>query len=313
MKKIVLTFTVMLLFLNDSWADGGTIPFTGHDIEIEIDYITYRLFTDSNTALANFPVSHRISESSFYYPKHIEVPETVEYNGESFTVKYVMNREEYTMDYVSVPQSATYLTLYSWSNPKTGGYASYIDTLHIPSLEMWFNLDHLHVPKYNHLLVGDSKEEVTDLMIPSGIGIVNGHNLDYLHLFSITIPDDVTDLGGIDMILELQHIYCYAENPPQLSNFFSAYSSSPFYDEYIGYYKDITLHVPQAYIENYKSARPWNAIANIVPLDKDVDGIGVPNCVPLLPDSAVYDLQGRRLNGKPTKGIYIQNGKKHVK
>ena len=25
-----------------------------------------------------------------------------------------------------------------------------------------------------------------------------------------------------------------------------------------------------------------------------------------------YDLQGRRLNGKPNKGIYIENGKKHV-
>ncbi len=29
-------------------------------------------------------------------------------------------------------------------------------------------------------------------------------------------------------------------------------------------------------------------------------------------DSAIYDLMGRRLNVKPTKGIYIQNGKKYV-
>ena len=25
-----------------------------------------------------------------------------------------------------------------------------------------------------------------------------------------------------------------------------------------------------------------------------------------------FNLQGRRLNGKPNKGIYIENGKKHV-
>ena len=29
-------------------------------------------------------------------------------------------------------------------------------------------------------------------------------------------------------------------------------------------------------------------------------------------DTNLYDLQGRRLNGQPTKGIYIKNGKKHV-
>lgn len=29
-------------------------------------------------------------------------------------------------------------------------------------------------------------------------------------------------------------------------------------------------------------------------------------------DSAIYDLTGRRLNGKPERGIYIQDGKKHL-
>ena len=29
-------------------------------------------------------------------------------------------------------------------------------------------------------------------------------------------------------------------------------------------------------------------------------------------DSAIYDLTGRRLNGKPTKGMYIQGGKKYI-
>ncbi len=30
-------------------------------------------------------------------------------------------------------------------------------------------------------------------------------------------------------------------------------------------------------------------------------------------DNPIHDLQGRRLNGIPQKGIYIQNGKKIVK
>jgi len=29
-------------------------------------------------------------------------------------------------------------------------------------------------------------------------------------------------------------------------------------------------------------------------------------------DQSLYDLQGRRLNGKPQKGVFIQNGKKVV-
>ena len=29
-------------------------------------------------------------------------------------------------------------------------------------------------------------------------------------------------------------------------------------------------------------------------------------------DSAIYDLTGRRLNGKPERGIYIQGGKKYI-
>ena len=28
--------------------------------------------------------------------------------------------------------------------------------------------------------------------------------------------------------------------------------------------------------------------------------------------SGIYDLQGRRLNGKPSKGVYIENGRKVV-
>ena len=278
MEKKMLIFTIMLFFLNDSVADGGVIPYTGHDIEIEVDYVKYTLFAESNTALANFPIRHRIPEStSYYYPKHIEVPETVEYNGEPFTVKYIMYQENCEMDYVSVPKSVTYLYLHTYSDSRNG-YYEYIDTLHIPSFEVWFNLDFLYAPRYKHLLVGDSKEEVTDLTIPSGLGIVKGDYISCLHLFSITIPEDVTDLGRLDVMPELQHIYSYAETPPLLSKFFSASSNSPdqYYEQYIGYYKDITLHVPQAYIENYKSARPWNAIANIVPIE---DGIVFPKAV----------------------------------
>ena len=46
--------------------------------------------------------------------------------------------------------------------------------------------------------------------------------------------------------------------------------------------------------------------------DESVEGTG--SCHTLYPsDIPTYDLQGRQLNAKPQKGIYIENGRKVVK
>ena len=39
---------------------------------------------------------------------------------------------------------------------------------------------------------------------------------------------------------------------------------------------------------------------------------GIDNHSAASSSSLLYDLQGRRLNGKPEKGLYIQNGRKQV-
>ena len=46
----------------------------------------------------------------------------------------------------------------------------------------------------------------------------------------------------------------------------------------------------------------------------DPTGIGslTPDPSPVR-EGSTYDLQGRRLSGKPARGIYIENGKKKVK
>ena len=44
------------------------------------------------------------------------------------------------------------------------------------------------------------------------------------------------------------------------------------------------------------------------------DGIFLPTAQTADPkENPIHDLQGRRLNGIPQKGIYIRNGKKHVR
>ena len=48
----------------------------------------------------------------------------------------------------------------------------------------------------------------------------------------------------------------------------------------------------------------------VLPLEEYIDGIEQVKL--RQPSSISFDLQGRRLNDKPSKGIYIQNGKKVV-
>ena len=44
---------------------------------------------------------------------------------------------------------------------------------------------------------------------------------------------------------------------------------------------------------------------------KEVDSIFAP-CPVIKESNKNYDLQGRRLSGKPSRGVYIENGKKRV-
>jgi hypothetical protein len=48
-------------------------------------------------------------------------------------------------------------------------------------------------------------------------------------------------------------------------------------------------------------------------LTKDlIDGIQPTKLQPVANEGVIYDLSGRRI-AKPTKGIYIMNGKKYIK
>ena len=40
---------------------------------------------------------------------------------------------------------------------------------------------------------------------------------------------------------------------------------------------------------------------------------GIASMTAAEPTTPIFDLQGRRLSGKPEKGVYIQDGKKFVK
>ncbi|MBR5037828.1 MAG: leucine-rich repeat domain-containing protein [Prevotella sp.] len=72
---------------------------------------------------------------------------------------------------------------------------------------------------------------------------------------------------------------------------------------------DAILKVPDSSIDQYKSTDPWSRFKMIVTTsiqNPSVDHHGI------ISDSPFYDLNGRRVQGKPKKGVYIQNGVKRV-
>lgn len=58
--------------------------------------------------------------------------------------------------------------------------------------------------------------------------------------------------------------------------------------------------------------RNGEVLYDVWPEKGTTDGMKSVNKAKALMGNALYDLQGRRLTAKPTKGIYIQNGKKYV-
>ena len=104
-------------------------------------------------------------------------------------------------------------------------------------------------------------------------------------LSSITVPNSVTSIGssvfsscyclttvsigsGVTYIGRnvfascnaLKDVYCYAENVPSTHE--KVFYSSKVSD-------NVTLHVPAASVEAYKSATPWNTFKNIVAIDEE--------------------------------------------
>ena len=101
---------------------------------------------------------------------------------------------------------------------------------------------------------------------------------------------------------ELLDVYCYAEKVP--STKCDAFNGS--YPEYI------TLHVPDASIESYKTTAPWSGFGKIVALTPEETGIDELKGENGKVKTALYDLSGRRVQ-KGQKGVFIQNGKVMVR
>lgn len=107
---------------------------------------------------------------------------------------------------------------------------------------------------------------------------------------------------------KLQDFYIYSET---ISNKYKYYVHS---DIFVGSnVSNARLHVLAPYINEFRSASPWNQFGNIVALtEEDPKPTNITTIVaPSNKHNVIYDLNGIHISN-PKKGIIIFNGKKYV-
>ncbi len=103
---------------------------------------------------------------------------------------------------------------------------------------------------------------LTSVTIPNSVKSIGNYAFYKCSgLTSVTIGNSVTSIGwnAFHGCSELLDVYCYAEKVPSTSN--DAFDGS--YPEYI------TLHVPDASVESYRTTEPWSSFGKIVGLSGD--------------------------------------------
>jgi len=146
----------------------------------------------------------------------------------------------------------------------------------------------------NQLIVGCQAT-----VVPSTVTAIGAGSFSYCsNLKSITLPDHVNFVGrsAFGGCYNLSSITILSAIPPQAENDIIQDAA----------YKKAVLYVPEGTKATYQATPIWGKFSNI----KELDSAGLQPISGITYISTPYDLQGRRLTSKPTKGIYIQNGKK---
>ena len=149
---------------------------------------------------------------------------------------------------------------------------------------------------------------LNSVIIPKNVTVIDQNVfMNCSNLRTVSIPEGVTSIGiaAFYECSSLTDVYCYAAEPPGVRSMFEdeAWDGYPFDQYYIK--EHTTLHVPAGSLEKYKTALRWSDFWKIVP----ITGTSVKD-IPFSGKSNYFDLQGRKFQGKPARGIYIGNGQK---
>ena len=126
----------------------------------------------------------------------------------------------------------------------------------------------------------------------------------------VSIGKNVNSIGenAFSDCSQIENVYCYATKIPTIHD-----SSFDF-----GRMDHATLYVQPSLLSTYSNREPWSSFGTILPIQS-----GITTALEELPQDKVqsskfkvqsdswFTIDGRKINGKPTKkGVYIHNGKK---
>lgn len=146
-------------------------------------------------------------------------------------------------------------------------------------------------------------KNLTGITLPETlVSIRDNAFLGCTNLVRIEIPKTITSIGHYifgAQCKKLVSIVSHIEEPFDTEDSFTYLDTS-----------NVTLYVPKGCGIKYTSVKGWSNFENIIEMEKT--SIQYPKIIEQKINDSIFDLQGRCLKTAPTKGIYIQNGKKII-
>lgn len=231
MKTLNLTLRTILLAL----ALVGTTT-TALAYDMLVDGVYYNIY--GNEAKVTY-ITYSYSDGYNKYSKysgHITIPETVTYNGMTYTVTGI-----------NAGAFANCTSLVSVSIPET------ITTIAAEAFSSCRALKNIGIPN-SISAIGDQAfwdcDGLTSITIPNSVTSIGAYAFyDCTNMSSVTIGSAVTSIGSEAFrYTPLAYITCLADTPPSLN------SGNLYFNSYV----NTTLYVPQSSIELYQSASVWS-------------------------------------------------------
>ena len=197
---------------------------------------------------------------------------------------------DYSPKVVSIPDEVEFISVNAFEN------CHYVVIDHLPkSLK--------RIGAYAFMGTKNMPEE---LVVPEGVTGIGNLALASSSIRKIILPSTLMIFGELPSKSNLECIVCLAPAVP----FHTPRNFSPEWaDDYNA--RQAVLLVPEESVELYRQDPYWGKLTNIYAY-KDPTAIASVLSENNNASGVYFDLQGRRLSGKPSKGVYIENGKKRV-